>query len=223
MVFRRLIVAGAALGLLSRRRGLSPPSDPNPDGYTVNTLVTGPVARRRPRQRLGSQPPGREPVVGRRQRDRSVDALQRRRIEAGRTSRLDPGWRPDRHRLECERGRRRLPRRPVPVQQRGRHDQRVARRPRQTAEVGNDHSWDGAVYKGLAIGTADVGCGPQQYLYATDFHNGKIDVFDKNFADQTWAGAFRRPEAPEGICPVRDPDPQRHDLRDVREDPAGQR
>ena len=70
-----------------------------------------------------------------------------------------------------------------------------------TAEVGNDHSWDGAVYKGLAIGTADVGAGPQQYLYATDFHNGKIDVFDNAFADQMWAGASPTRSCPKGYAP----------------------
>ena len=69
------------------------------------------------------------------------------------------------------------------------------------AEVGNaDHAGD-AVYKGLAIGTADVGDGAQQYLYATDFHNGRIDVFDRTFASQTWAGAFRDPKAPEALTP----------------------
>jgi uncharacterized protein (TIGR03118 family) len=70
-----------------------------------------------------------------------------------------------------------------------------------TAEIGNnDHAGD-AVYKGLAIGTADVGKGLATYLYATDFHNGRIDVFDNAFATQTWAGAFTDPKgyAPFGI------------------------
>ena len=69
------------------------------------------------------------------------------------------------------------------------------------AEVGNvDHAGD-AVYKGLAIGTADVGDGAQQYLYATDFHNGRIDVFDRTFTSQTWAGAFHDPKLPKGYAP----------------------
>ena len=55
-----------------------------------------------------------------------------------------------------------------------------------TAEVGNDDHAGDAVYKGLAIGTADVGKGMATYLYATDFHNGRIDVFDNTFASQTW-------------------------------------
>ena len=70
-----------------------------------------------------------------------------------------------------------------------------------TAEVGNnDHAGD-AVYKGLAIGTADVGNGMATYLYATDFHHGRIDVFDSTFASQTWAGAFTDPNLPKGYAP----------------------
>ena len=69
------------------------------------------------------------------------------------------------------------------------------------AKVGDgDHLGD-AVYKGLAIGTADVGDGAQQYLYATDFHNGRIDVFDHTFASQTWSGAFHDPKLPKGYAP----------------------
>jgi uncharacterized protein (TIGR03118 family) len=45
----------------------------------------------------------------------------------------------------------------------------------------------GAVYKGLAIAKN----GAQTYLYATDFHNNKVDVFDGNFVKQaTSAAAF---------------------------------
>ena len=70
-----------------------------------------------------------------------------------------------------------------------------------TAETGNgDHAGD-AVYKGLAIGTADVGKGLATYLYATDFHNGRIDVFDNAFATQTWSGAFVDPKLPKGYAP----------------------
>ena len=70
-----------------------------------------------------------------------------------------------------------------------------------TAEVGNDDHAGDAVYKGLAIGTADVGKGMATYLYATDFHNGRIDVFDSTFASQTWAGAFIDPRLPKGYAP----------------------
>ncbi len=70
-----------------------------------------------------------------------------------------------------------------------------------TAEVGNGDRAGDAVYKGLAIGTADVGDGAQQYLYATDFHNGQIDVLDRTFAFQTWTGAFHDPKLPKGYAP----------------------
>jgi uncharacterized protein (TIGR03118 family) len=71
----------------------------------------------------------------------------------------------------------------------------------QNAEVGNDDHAGDAVYKGLAIGTADVGSGMQTYLYATDFHNGRIDVFDNAFGSQTWSGAFVDPNLPAGYAP----------------------
>jgi uncharacterized protein (TIGR03118 family) len=70
-----------------------------------------------------------------------------------------------------------------------------------TAEIGNDDHAGDAVYKGLAIGTADVGKGMATYLYATDFHNGRIDVFDNAFASQTWPGAFTDPKLPNGYAP----------------------
>ena len=69
------------------------------------------------------------------------------------------------------------------------------------AEVGNSDFAGSAVFKGLAIGTADVGNGSQQYLYATDFHNRRIDIFDKTFASQTWKGAFRDRHLPKGYAP----------------------
>ncbi|HWJ34293.1 MAG TPA: TIGR03118 family protein [Steroidobacteraceae bacterium] len=58
----------------------------------------------------------------------------------------------------------------------------------------------GAVYKGLAI--ADVA--GQAFLYATDFHNNKIDVFDTHFAKQaTSATAFSFVDSsiPSGYAP----------------------
>ena len=58
----------------------------------------------------------------------------------------------------------------------------------------------GAVYKGLAI--ADNGTG--NFLYATDFHNGKVDVFDKAFAKQTPSASrfsFTDPSLPAGYAP----------------------
>ncbi|MDP9090940.1 MAG: TIGR03118 family protein [Pseudomonadota bacterium] len=58
----------------------------------------------------------------------------------------------------------------------------------------------GAVYKGLAIAHN----GGKAFLYATDFHNNKIDVFDTTFAKQsTTAGAFTfaDPSIPTGYAP----------------------
>jgi uncharacterized protein (TIGR03118 family) len=56
----------------------------------------------------------------------------------------------------------------------------------------------GAVYKGLAMGSA----GGANYLYATDFHNGTVTVFDKNFQLHTFsAGQFTDTTAPAGFAP----------------------
>src|SRR6266498_692244 len=46
-----------------------------------------------------------------------------------------------------------------------------------TAIVSKDRSGEDAIYKGLAI--ADTSAGPR--LYAADFHNARVDVFDGNF------------------------------------------
>ena len=56
---------------------------------------------------------------------------------------------------------------------------------------------DGAVYKGLTIAQNANGW----FLFATDFHNGKVDVFDSSFAKQSWAGAFTDPAVPAGFAP----------------------
>jgi uncharacterized protein (TIGR03118 family) len=60
-----------------------------------------------------------------------------------------------------------------------------------TAITGADSSAGGAVYKGLAI-AADR-------LYATDFHNGRVDVFDKSFAPVSLP--FQDPKLPKGYAP----------------------
>ena len=59
---------------------------------------------------------------------------------------------------------------------------------------------NGAIYKGLAI--ADNG--GAAYLYATDFHNNKVDVFDANFVKQAvspTAFTFTDPNLPAGYAP----------------------
>jgi uncharacterized protein (TIGR03118 family) len=60
-----------------------------------------------------------------------------------------------------------------------------------------DSSASGAVYKGLAIASAGTG----HRLYATDFHNGRIDVFDGAFTKIDVPGAFRDPQMPAGFAP----------------------
>jgi len=60
-----------------------------------------------------------------------------------------------------------------------------------------DNSASGSVYKGLA--TASVGS--NSYLYATNFHNGTIDVFDTNFNKVTLGGTFTDPSLPSGYAP----------------------
>jgi uncharacterized protein (TIGR03118 family) len=52
---------------------------------------------------------------------------------------------------------------------------------------------DGAVYTGLASGPSN--------LYAADFKNAKIDVFDGTFAKTTLAGTFTDPTLPAGFSP----------------------
>jgi uncharacterized protein (TIGR03118 family) len=55
-----------------------------------------------------------------------------------------------------------------------------------------------AVYKGLALGTVNGA----SFLYATDLHNNKIDVFDTNFAKPAdMQGKFIDPNMPSGFVP----------------------
>ena len=56
---------------------------------------------------------------------------------------------------------------------------------------------NGAIFKGLAL--AMVGTKP--YLYATDFHHGKVDVFDSSFHLVHLAGSFTDPHLPAGYAP----------------------
>jgi len=65
------------------------------------------------------------------------------------------------------------------------------------AVVKVDNSGSGAVYKGLAIGTTAGAA----HLYATDFHNNRIDVFDTNFAAVTLQGSFADSSIPAGYAP----------------------
>src|SRR5262249_24568695 len=55
----------------------------------------------------------------------------------------------------------------------------------------------GAVYTGLAIGNNGAG----NFLYAADFRNGDIDVFDRTYTPTTLAGAFVDPDIPADYAP----------------------
>lgn len=59
-----------------------------------------------------------------------------------------------------------------------------------------DNSASGTVYKGIAWAVD----GGANFLYAADFHNAKIDVFDKNFASVT-TKPFLDPDIPMGFAP----------------------
>ena len=60
-----------------------------------------------------------------------------------------------------------------------------------------DNSPAGAIYKGLAIATTAAGT----FLYAADFHNARVDVFDGTFAPVIAPGAFTDPGLPKGFAP----------------------
>jgi uncharacterized protein (TIGR03118 family) len=65
------------------------------------------------------------------------------------------------------------------------------------AVVATDRSVANAVYKGLAVGHAHGA----DRLYATDFHNAHVDVFDGNFSLQNDPMAFVDPYLPPGYAP----------------------
>lgn len=66
-----------------------------------------------------------------------------------------------------------------------------------SAVVMYDDGSGGAVYKGLALASN----GGANFLYATDFHNNKIDVFDRNFAKVAMPGKFQDSTLPAGFAP----------------------
>jgi uncharacterized protein (TIGR03118 family) len=55
----------------------------------------------------------------------------------------------------------------------------------------------GAVYKGLAFAVTQSGA----RLYATDFHNGHVDVFDSSWSAVAVPGDFADPALPSGYAP----------------------
>jgi uncharacterized protein (TIGR03118 family) len=60
-----------------------------------------------------------------------------------------------------------------------------------------DKSSDKAIYKGVTIAKK----GSSLRLYAADFHNGKIDVFDDGYHDLKTSGDFSDPKLPSGFAP----------------------
>jgi uncharacterized protein (TIGR03118 family) len=67
-----------------------------------------------------------------------------------------------------------------------------------TAALVTAQGGSGAIYKGLAIAQPSTG-GP--LLYATDFHNARVDVFNGAWQNATPAGAFLDPTLPDGYAP----------------------
>jgi uncharacterized protein (TIGR03118 family) len=61
------------------------------------------------------------------------------------------------------------------------------------AVVGVDRSSTGAIYKGLAT--------INDRLYATDFHNGRVDVLDSAFAPVSLPGGFQDKQIAKGYAP----------------------
>ena len=118
--------------------------------------------------------------------------------------------RPDRHgRRRPDRHRRQRQHRRVPRRQ-GQRDDRVGTVPlRDTrparssagrravdsanAVVAADNSAAGAEYEGLAL--------LNDRLYAADFHNGRVDVFDAEFKPVTLTKGFNDPKIPKGWAP----------------------
>ena len=70
-----------------------------------------------------------------------------------------------------------------------------------TAAVIAATSTNGAIYKGLAIGSVTTTSGTANYLYAADFHNAHVDVYNGSFALQNWGNAFVDPGIPAGFAP----------------------
>ncbi len=69
--------------------------------------------------------------------------------------------------------------------------------PSTQTEVGADRSGVDASYTGLAIASTTGG----DRLYAADFHNARVDVFDSAFGLVTPAGAFEDPMLPPSYAP----------------------
>jgi len=60
-----------------------------------------------------------------------------------------------------------------------------------------DHGATGAIYKAVAMGTANN----HNFLYATNFHAGHVETYNENFVLQTTGFPFHDPNIPEGYAP----------------------
>jgi uncharacterized protein (TIGR03118 family) len=60
-----------------------------------------------------------------------------------------------------------------------------------------DNSGAGVVYKALTLGTNSKGT----FIFATNFHNGTVDVFNSQFQQVHLAGGFIDPNIPAGFAP----------------------
>jgi len=69
--------------------------------------------------------------------------------------------------------------------------------PATQALTGIDRSGVGAIYKGLAIASTSAG----DQLYAADFHNARVDVFDSSFNLVSTPGAFVDKKIPRHFAP----------------------
>ena len=54
-----------------------------------------------------------------------------------------------------------------------------------------------SAYKGLALAANGQG----NFLFAADFHNARVDVYDAAFKRVSWSGAFTDPKLPAGYAP----------------------
>jgi uncharacterized protein (TIGR03118 family) len=60
-----------------------------------------------------------------------------------------------------------------------------------------DRGANGAIYKGVAMGVANN----QNFLYATNFHAGRVETFNENFVLQPTGFPFADPNIPAGYAP----------------------
>jgi uncharacterized protein (TIGR03118 family) len=65
------------------------------------------------------------------------------------------------------------------------------------AVLAYDGEASGAVYKGLALAST----GTASFLYATNFHDNRVDVFDKSFKKVSLPGGFQDDDIPRGFAP----------------------